>query len=279
MVELSGVIVGDGVIYGMADSGADDKLAVLNADCTLNRWIPNPVDPFDVEDLQFFDGQLWLSDTGDNRRVRPTIALTRIDPASGAGELHRLTYPDGPHDAEALLIDSSGIPIVVTKEALGVGGVYRPVEGRTVADLPSPGPTMLEKVGLVDLPGPITGGAVSADGKVAALRTYSDAFLYWAPEGDIAAALTSGRGFRIALPRQPQGEAIAFDRDGGLVIGSESTGALQPLQVLRNADDLVRPADHTEPAASSSGDRNGLVIGGIAAAVVVAAIVAWRGFR
>ena len=40
--------------------------------------------------------------------------------------LHRLTYPDGkPHDAEALLIDADGTPIIITKD-----GRHRPSSTR-----------------------------------------------------------------------------------------------------------------------------------------------------
>ena len=49
-----------------------------------------------------------------------------------------MTYPDGPHDAESLLLAPDGTPYIVTKEVLGDSGVYRPdaalVGGRHGAD-------------------------------------------------------------------------------------------------------------------------------------------------
>ncbi|WFR71472.1 hypothetical protein P9209_21400 [Prescottella defluvii] len=60
----------------------------------------------------------------------------------------------------------------------------------------------------------VTGGAVSADGTVAALRTYTDVYLYSAPDGNLVRALTTTTPVRVALPNQPQGEAIAFTPDG-----------------------------------------------------------------
>ena len=275
LAELSGLVVGDGVMYAMADSGADERLAVLDSACAVTRWIPNPVDPYDVEDLQMFDGVLWLSDTGDNRRVRETIALTSLRPDDGSGELHRLTYPDGAHDAEALLIERDGRPVVVTKGSRG--GVY--VASTRIDDLPSPGPSPLTKIGEVGFGGQVTGGAVSADGTVAALRTYTDAYLYYAPDADIAKALTSGPGLRLELPTQPQGEAIAFDPAGNLVIGSESPGSvLQPLRVLPNAAARVIPESVTEPVASQGDSRKWWYRVAAATTVVVAA-AAWRARR
>ena len=68
------------------------------------------VDPYDAEDLAVGpDGSLWVGDTGDNEQRRSTVALIVV-PARGEPELHRLTYPDGPHDAEALLVDARGVP-------------------------------------------------------------------------------------------------------------------------------------------------------------------------
>ena len=64
----------------------------------------------------------------------------------------------------------------------------------------------------------VTGGAVSADGHVMALRTYTDAYVYSAPDGDVLAALKR-TPVRVPLPGEKQGEAIAFQPDGTLVVG------------------------------------------------------------
>ena len=65
---------------------------------------------------------MWVADIGDNitsETHRTTIALWRIPPDGGAPVINRLTYPDGPHDAEALLFSGDGRPVVVTKEVAG----------------------------------------------------------------------------------------------------------------------------------------------------------------
>ncbi|WP_107985526.1 hypothetical protein [Rhodococcus sp. OK519] len=256
VAELSGLAVADGRTYGIGDSGTDDAVVVLDGECAVTGTVPVPVDPYDIEDMGVGpDGRLWLSDTGDNQRVRSTVALISLDPGSGDGQLHRLTYPDGAHDAETLLIQRDGVPLIVTKEVLVANGIYRPAGGTALDGLAAPGPSPLERVGEVRL-GPtttpggpvpvggstlVTGGAVSADGTVAALRTYTDVYLFSAPDGDLVRALTTTTPVRVALPNQPQGEAIAFTPDGDLLAGSESAGgALPPLQILRGAADLAR---------------------------------------
>ncbi|MDH6281905.1 hypothetical protein M2280_003127 [Prescottella agglutinans] len=254
--ELSGLAIVAGKIYGIGDSGTDESVTVMDGDCAVTATLPVPVDPYDIEDMGVgSDGRLWLSDTGDNDRLRQTVALISLDRASGDGQLHRLAYPDGPHDAETLLIQRDGSPLIVTKEILAPSGIYRPVGATSLDGLASPGPTALERVGEVRL-GPthtpggpvpvggstlVTGGAASADGTVAALRTYTDVYLYSAPDGDLVRALTTTTPVRVALPNQPQGEAIAFTPDGDLLAGSESAGgALPPLQILRGAADIAR---------------------------------------
>ncbi|QII01086.1 hypothetical protein BH92_15465 [Rhodococcoides fascians A21d2] len=271
LAELSGMTSIDGVLYAIGDSGADDRVAVLDANCAVDRWIDVPVDPYDVEDLTAYDGSLWLADIGDNQMRRDTVALTRMDPVTGAGELHRLTYPDGAHDAETVLIEPGGRPVIVTKELSGVSGVYVPTGDESVTELSSPGPTALRKVGDMafsatgTVGGPpfvvgsilATGGAVSADGTVGAVRTYTDAYLFRSSGGDIASELVDPDAPRavVALPDQPQGEALAFLADGSLLLASEAgfgptDGILPPILRLPDAQSIELSAP--EPAAPDS---------------------------
>ncbi len=270
LAEISGLAADGGRMFAIGDSGTDRSLWVLDGDCQVTDELPVPVDPFDVEDLALFGGTLWLSDTGDNNRVRASVALIGMDPATGSGATHTLTYPDGAHDAEALLIGRDGRPVIVTKEVLADSAIYTTASGATVTDLPGSGSTALSRVGRVrlgptDTPGGplpvpgaasvlVTGGAVSADGRVVALRTYTDIYLYPAPDGDIAAALTTATPVRVPMPGQPQGEAIAFTPSGDLLSASEANGgALQPILVLRGATGLV-PLPAAEPVADVPAD-------------------------
>jgi hypothetical protein len=297
LAELSGFATGEEHWYAVNDGGTQIEIFVLGRDCSVQRTITDPVDPYDVEDMaRAADGTLWLADTGDNRKQRDTVALHEVRP-DGRTTLYRLTYPDGQHDAEALLLDRAGTPYVVTKNVLGLAEVYRPA-----APLSSPGPTPLENAGSLRVEstdtqgGPVgptgsvlvTGGAVSADGTVVALRTYTDAYLYPAPDGDIAAALQRSP-VRVPLPGESQGEAIAFEPDGTLLSASEGTG--EPVRTIEGAIGLV-PAgeDGSAPEGASaagegsdpenaensgdSADPPGLpVLPGIAIAVTVAAVV------
>ena len=246
LAELSGLAADGDRWFAVSDGGSALRVFVLRpADCEVVDEITAEVNPYDVEDLALAaDGALWLADTGDNDLDRSTVALHRLT-QDGDANLYRLTYPDGPHDAEALLLDRAGIPHVVTKE-LGTARVYRPA-----GVLTEPGPTPLEQVAAVrleptDTPGGpagevgsilVTGGAVSADGHVVALRTYTDAYLFSAPSGDVVAAL-AGTPVRIPLPDEPQGEALALAPDGMLLSGSEGAA---PIRAVPGATALVAP--------------------------------------
>lgn len=297
LAELSGLATGEEHWYAVNDGGTQIEIFVLDRNCVVQRTITGPIDPYDVEDMaRAADGTLWLADTGDNRKRRDTVALHEVRP-DGETTLYRLTYPDGQHDAEALLLDGAGTPYVVTKNVLGIAEVYRPA-----APLSSPGPTPLKNVGSLRVEatgtqggpvGPtgsvlITGGAVSADGAIVALRTYTDAYLYPAADGDIAAALQRSP-VRVPLPGEAQGEAIAFEPDGTLLSAGEGTG--EPVRALEAATRLVPTGeDATAPEgaaaaaegsdsgnaenSSGSADPPGLPVGpGIAVAVTVAAVV------
>jgi len=235
LAELSGLaVVGDG-LWAMADGGSRVELHRLDPDtCAIVESRTAKVDPYDAEDLAVGpDGSLWVGDIGDNEQRRGTVALIVVPP-KGEPVLHRLIYPDGPHDAEALLVDARGVPTVVTK-GVGVAGIYEP-EG----PLHGSDSTPLVHVGDLALPrsttvgGPIggfgsrtvTGGAVSADGRVVALRTYTDAWLFAVPaEGGVVGALR-GTPVQVPLPGEPQGEALAFTADGTLLSGSETRGGV-----------------------------------------------------
>ncbi|NLG54053.1 MAG: hypothetical protein GX542_00125 [Rhodococcus sp.] len=297
LAELSGLVATTDQLYAIGDSGSDEFVAVLDSDCAVQRWIPVPVDPYDIEDMAYVDGELWLADIGDNRRQRSTVALIRVnldDTSSGddPGSLHRLTYPDGAHDAESILIGPDNVPIIVTKEFGGVSGVYRPKGGLTVHELAEPGPTALEKVGEVDVTaaggsGPqsgggldsghiadsltrviFTGGAVSHDGTIAAVRSYTHLHLYDLRGTTVSQALTAPPFEALLLPQQPQGEAVAFTADGHLVIASEARdGPLPPLLILDNAVSRLPTepgtgagVDAADPAAGrDSGPSVGLI--------------------
>ncbi len=255
--ELSGMVVHEGGLWAVSDGGRSVQVHRIDrANCGVIDTRTADVDPYDVEDLAVGpDGALWAADLGDNDRHRDTVAVVVL-PERGDARLHRLTYPDGPHDAEALLVDAHGRPFVITKEVGRPAGLYRtadPPEGE--------GPTPLLPVGELALPasdtlgGPVggigsrlvTGAALSADGTVVAVRTYTDAWLFPVSDGDLVAALNQPP-VRVPLPDEPQGEAVAFEPDGALLSGSETRrGVLGEIRAVAGATALAGEPAHVAP--------------------------------
>ena len=286
--ELSGLVAVDDQLVAINDGGDQLTVFLLDAACQVADVHTAAVDPYDPEDLAVAaDGTVWLADSGDNDAIRTTVALIALRPDGSAG-IFRLTYPDGPHDAEALLLAPDGTPYLVTKEILGASGVYRPagalVDGGTVG---------MDKVAAVNMTftgtagGPVgqagqllvTGGAVARDGSAVALRTYTDAYVWPLTGSDVPAALAAAP-VRIPLPESPQGEAISFSADNrNLVVASEGLPSDVTVVPLAAETVAAMTSQTTGPVPSLTDlGRSGLspITNGLIAAAV-ATVVVWIG--
>lgn len=288
LAEISGLVdLGERMLV-MNDGGERLGVTVLDAGCQVVETRTADVDPYDPEDLALgADGTLWLADAGDNASVRSTVALLALRP-DGSAAVHRLTYPDGAHDSEALLLAPDGTPYLVTKDVLGSSGVYRPVGPL------APGATVpMERVATVNMTltgtpgGPvgragqllITGGAVAGDGHALALRTYTDAYVWPLVGSDVPGAL-AGTPVRVPLPDSPQGEAISFTADSRqLVVASESV----PSDVVVVPIPAVTPSGTPPPSGGPVPSLSELTSSGKSAftsaliAAAVATVVVWVG--
>ncbi len=201
----------------------------------------------DVEDSALGpDRTLYVGDIGDNGAVRTSVAVLRVpepavDPRRTGVRVTTapprravLTYEDGPHDAETLLVHPrTGQVLVVTK------GVF----GSTVYAAPQPlADGVLRRVGSVSFrvtgtpggPSPqvaaqllATGGSVAPDGSRLVIRTYTDAYVWPVPGDDLVAALR-GTPQVLPLPASKQGEAVTWSRDGSTLLTS-SEGVRAPV--------------------------------------------------
>jgi hypothetical protein len=127
----------------------------------------------------------------------------------------RLRYPDGPHNAEALMVaPHSGRVYVVTK-ATPRGRIYRAPQ-----HLSAHRTNTLHRVGRA--PAVVTGGDFAPGGRRFVLRTYSSAYLH---------PRLGGHPRVVRLPSQHQGEAIGFTRSGtSFKVASE--GVDQPIWLV-----------------------------------------------
>ena len=246
IVESSGLAVVDGLVVTTNDSGDSGRLFVVDPATGATRSeVAWDDDPTDVEALAP-DGRggVWVGDIGDNRGSRESIRVADVpvrgDGAGGAPRVFELVYPDGAQDAETLLADPSTDRLyVATKSPFG-GRLYA-----APVPLDPQRPNRLEPLGGV-LP-LATDGAFLADGQRLVIRNYGVAVVYAFP------SLERLQQFR--LPAQPQGEGLAVDADGSLLLSSEGLHA-EVLRVLLPAPppaaESGSEAASAEPSASAA---------------------------
>jgi hypothetical protein len=195
---------------------------------------------------------LYLGDIGDNIDQRSEIVVYRVpEPVAGgagagvptkaapgataAAEALRLRYPDGPHNAEALLVHPvSGDLYVVSKDAQAAR-VYKaaaPVDPTKVTTLSQVGTIRLgtSTRGLEQ----VTGGDISPDGRRVALCTYAQGYEMELPPGASFDDVWAERPVPIALGPRLQGEAIAYRLDGKALL-TTSEIAPSPLGQVEHA--------------------------------------------
>ncbi len=226
IIGLSGLVVTRTGYIAISDSNTDKRAIrvwLLDRHCHVVRSIAYPTAAYDPEDAAVGrDGTIYVADIGDNASRRSSIGLWRIAPGSTRPHLYRYRYPDHAHDAEALLLAADDSPIFVTKEP-GVSHLFVPTGP---AD-PSGRPVALRQVGTftpvvtgttngLGIVGNllVTGGANAPDRTSVALRTYSDAYVWDVPDGDVVTAITTTSPRIVPLPNEPQGESVAFDPTG-----------------------------------------------------------------
>jgi hypothetical protein len=209
----------------------------LDWQCQVTEVIDLGVPVRDTEDLaRTPDGTLWIGDMGGNKFRRTAVQLYKrtID---GLVTGYRLDYPDGPHDAEALMISPLGQVVIVTKRRDGLSGIY------TTA-LPKSPRTRLSRVGTLNVRPlrplntgslVVTGAAVSPSGQQFALRTYTTAYEWDIPDGNIVHALRHDAPRAVQLAPTQQGEAISYSIDGNFLLAtSEKLPApLNAVSILR----------------------------------------------
>jgi hypothetical protein len=272
IMECSGLVVSrknPGILWVHNDSGDKARLFAVKEDGSLRGTFRLArADSEDWEDLALGPCRdsgkecLYVGDIGDNTKKRRNIQVYRVEeptvPLDGPPVREKLkgtkrfdcTYPDGPHDAEALFVDpGSGIPYLITKEQGGsAASVYR-----------FPGTSDLEKTITLEkvatLPGrsSVTGGDITQDGSVILLRDYFFAYGYFRPRrGGIPEAFDLPPSW-VPLGMEAQGESLGFSPSGSEIY-TASEGMDGPIHKAECT--LVQ--NQVAPRGKSAGGSNGV---------------------
>lgn len=260
LAELSGIASSrhnPGVLWVHNDRNRDKLYAVsTNGQLLATYTLGKAMDDF--EDLAIGPGPspelhyLYCGDIGDNAGTRTSLRVYRAGEPAVYAELAAnppsqelplvdkitLLYPDGSHNAEALLLDPLTGDLYIATKQTGISGIYRADR----AQLQDGATVTLSFVTQVDFH-EVSSGDISADGQEIILRQENFAKLWRrAPGQTIEQALTETPVYVpvIGAPTEPNGEGVAFD-GGGLGYYTVSEG-VQPAIYFFAKIDGPRPA-------------------------------------
>jgi hypothetical protein len=189
---------------------------------------------------------LYIGDIGDNDQRRSEVVIYRVvEPllnnskstrsVTEPAEAFRLQYPDGKHDAEALLVHpTTGNIYIVTKVMLA-----NPVVYEAAAPLDSGKLITMRRIGEIRIPslfgGVITGGSVSPDGRRVALCDYFQGYELVLPSKATSFDdIWKQKMIGFDLGKRKQGESIAYRLDGKALLATSEGKQPALFQVERN---------------------------------------------
>jgi hypothetical protein len=241
---------GDGPYVYATDLHGTDRGRLLVAGAGAIDWEDMSIGPCPVQitlqakPRQYATTCLYLADTGDNLELRPFVTVYAVpepEPPANAGDtlgttraavvLH-LRYPDGPHDVEGVYISPRDTAFYLVSKGYrreGAIRLYRVGREAWVSHDTTTTTTFAEAtlVQTLDIrPNReagrvITGGSIRADGRLVALRTYGEIYLFY-----------PGAGGRLAPAAERPcgiagidngGEGISFLTDSTFVLTSEAS--------------------------------------------------------
>jgi hypothetical protein len=255
--QASGLVasrVNPGVLWTHNDAGDSARIFAIDTQGNrLGTYTLSGGSHVDYEDIGTGPGPvtnvqyLFVGDIGDNNASRskiviyqvpePPVYLRQASNTVSAGlkgvRAVALVYPDGPRDAEAMLVDPLSGDVFIVSKGQGVSRVYTV----TKAQLDAGGTNTLSFVREIFFDEP-SGGAVSPDGREIILRQEDYAQLWTREPGEsIGDALGRDPVWVPVVGRttEPNGEAVCFDAEGrGYFTVSDGTSS-QPLYYFGRA--------------------------------------------
>jgi len=210
------------LLYTHNDSGGDPEVYMIDTLGKYNGKIRlEGVQNEDWEDIAVGPGAvagssyLYVGDIGDNNAKRDEILVYRFpepkqlqEEISIKPEKIILTYPDGPRDAETLMVDPWNGDLLVLSKRDTSNTLYR-----ATADQLDSKEAVLEK--LIKLPVTMAvGGDISADGKQILIKNYWAVYYWEREQGESLAEVFARPPVQLPYKPEPQGEAIGFSASG-----------------------------------------------------------------
>lgn len=214
---------------------------------SLGSWQVAKAKNVDWEDIaaaKEADGRcfLYIGEIGNNKGERAEGAIYRVaEPAAGgsggeteAASVMRFRYPDGPHNAETLLVNpDSGLIYILTKRSDAPSTIYR-----LPMNFDSPAAVTAEKIGELSVPsvpnGLLTGGSISPDHKRVMVCDYTQGYELNLPFGSTNFEdIFKQKPVIVNLGDRKQGEAVTYTADGQAVVATSEKKDSPLIEVKR----------------------------------------------
>lgn len=233
--ETSGLFIStDNLFFVHNDSGDTSRFFAIDAQGKLVSTLYFKGDPSkkhlgvtDCEDMAGGPGPvknksyIYLGDIGDNGGNRPYVTVYRFPVPNKfstrmeiESEAVNLKYPNGPQDAETLMIDPILKELIILSKRQDTVGIYSAsllFKNRDTVTMKKQGSLFLAGKGLAKY---VVSGDISRDGQQIIIKTYTGVY-YWLRNGKEPISQTLRRmPAKLPYILEPQGEAIGFTPDG-----------------------------------------------------------------
>jgi len=231
LLEISGVAasrINPGILYIHNDSGNANQVYLTDATGANKGTLTlTPVGNRDWEDIAVGPGPIagksyvYVADIGDNDSKYSSVFVYRFPEPDLTGQplpfnanitsvdVIELKYPDGPRNAETLMVDPLTRDIYIASKESNLSKIY-------VARYPQSTTSVMVLTPVVQLFfNKATGGDISPDGTEILLRS-NQLIWYWklAPGISISSGLIMQPQIAPYANNEPQGEGVGFAADG-----------------------------------------------------------------
>lgn len=209
-----------GFLWVEQDSGNPPDIWLLSYGGIVQKQVHiNDAENRDWEDMASGNGPIpdedyiYIAETGDNNLQYTDYTIYRfIEPATGTDTVYTwdklsFLYPDGPHDAEAMLLDNDTKDIYIITKRDVKSEIYKlsyPQSATTI--------NTADSVGELSFTSAVS-AAISPDGTEILVKTYTNIFYWKRNAGESIIAALQRTPLTLGYLAEPQGEAICFKRD------------------------------------------------------------------
>jgi hypothetical protein len=254
IVEASGIAssrTNPGVLWTHNDSGREGYLyAVAEDGSDLGRFSMAGIDVRDLEDIAVAPGPfegvsfLYIGDIGDNDTQHDSVTVYRIpepyvpldgkpvDVAVTGTETITVVYPDGPHNAETLMVDPDSMDMYIVTKQESRADIYRASYPQSASE-----PDTLEFIATIPI-SLVTAGDISPSGDDVLLKNLETVYRWRRQPGETLEHAFEQSPETMPYVPEEQGEGIGWDLAGtGYFTISEMKGD-QPVHIFHYYPEL-----------------------------------------